>query len=151
MARRIWTVARVEDIQRLIAEGHSDRQIARTLRCRRTKVSDIRELGAAAVQALAVEKVNDAEPTWALVVDWTAVEGEIRRGFEVRIAQHAAAAHEDLCASLALPIKMLSPPPGIQHIPWQVPNAIHALIKLGSLGSCVPVCEYRALFVRDFE
>jgi transposase len=84
MARRVWTVARVEDIQRLIAEGHSDRQIARTLRCRRTRVGEIRELGTAAVQALSVEKVADSEPAWALLVDWTAVEGEIRRGFELK-------------------------------------------------------------------
>lgn len=84
MARRVWTVARVEEIQRLIIEGHSDREIARTLHCRRSRVREIRELGAAAAQTIAIEKVVEAEPAWALLVEWAAVESEIRRGFELK-------------------------------------------------------------------
>lgn len=84
MARRIWTVARVEDIQRLIRLGHSDRQIARTLRCRRTRIGEIRELGADAVRAIAIEQVAEAEPAWAMLIEWSAVETEIRQGFELK-------------------------------------------------------------------
>ena len=42
MARRIMTLKRFEEIQRLIAAGKSDRIISRALGCRRSKVSRIR-------------------------------------------------------------------------------------------------------------
>lgn len=84
MARRAWTVARVEEIQRLIEEGLSDRQIARTLRCRRSRVREIRELGGTAGQVIAALPAEVLEPAWASRVEWTAVVDEIGRGFEIK-------------------------------------------------------------------
>lgn len=84
MARRAWTVARVEEIQRLIGEGLSDRQIARTLRCRRTRVRDIREHGELFGGAITLAPHEPTEPAWATRVEWSAVVGEIERGFEIK-------------------------------------------------------------------
>jgi len=84
MARRAWTVARVEEIQRLIGEGLSDRQIARTLRCRRTRVRDIREHGKQFGGAIVLQPQEPLEPAWAQRVAWTAVIEEIGRGFELK-------------------------------------------------------------------
>lgn len=84
MARRTWTVARVEEIQRLIGEGLSDRQIARTLRCRRTRVRDIREHGERFGGAVVLAPQEPPEPAWASRVEWTAVTSEISRGFEIK-------------------------------------------------------------------
>lgn len=84
MARRTWTVARVEEIQRLIGEGLSDRQIARTLRCRRTRVRDIREHGERFGGAITLAQDAPAEPAWASRVEWTAVVSELGRGFEIK-------------------------------------------------------------------
>lgn len=84
MARRAWTVARIEEIQRYIQEGRSDREIARTLRCRRTRVREIRELGDAAAQAIAGLPAGAAEPAWTTRVEWTSVTSEISRGFEIK-------------------------------------------------------------------
>jgi hypothetical protein len=84
MARRTWTVARVEEIQRLIGEGLSDRQIARTLRCRRTRVRDIREHGENFGGAVTLAPQAASEPAWASRVEWTAVVSELGRGFEIK-------------------------------------------------------------------
>lgn len=84
MARRAWTVARIEEIQRYIEEGLSDRQIARTLRCRRTRVREIRELGETAGPAIAQLAPEASEPPWVHRVEWTAVIAEIGRGFELK-------------------------------------------------------------------
>ena len=83
MARRVWTVARVEEIQRLMGEGLSDRQIARTLRCRRTRIREVRELGGAAGAVIAAPVVV-SEPGWSSGIDWSAVLDEIGRGFEIK-------------------------------------------------------------------
>lgn len=84
MARRAWTVARIEEVQRYIHEGLSDRQIARTLHCRRTRVREIRELGETAGQTITALPPETAEPAWASRVEWTAVTSEIGRGFEIK-------------------------------------------------------------------
>ncbi len=83
MARRVWTVARVEEIQRLMSEGLSDRQIARTLRCRRSRIREVRELGPAACQVIAAPAVA-IEPGWSAGIEWSAVLDEIGRGFEIK-------------------------------------------------------------------
>lgn len=84
MARRTWTVARVEEIQRLIGEGLSDRQVARTLRCRRTRVRDIREHGENFGGAVVLTPQDPPEPAWASRVEWAAVVSELGRGFEIK-------------------------------------------------------------------
>lgn len=98
MARRIWSVARIEEVKRYIAEGLSDRQIARVMRCRRTVVRRLREeaLGMAVV-ALPAPPPSGAEsqpwPGWAEAVDWAAVERELLGGHELkRIWEERAAA-----------------------------------------------------------
>jgi len=73
MARREMTVERFSDIQRLIGEGRSDRQIARSLKCRRTKVAEIRR-GEATDPA--VPKIFKG-PVWTEQIDWKSVIEEL--------------------------------------------------------------------------
>lgn len=82
MARRIMTVKRFEEIQRLIEAGKSDRFISRAVGCRRSKISRIRQ---------GLDKVQDvgksaliATPLWVEQVDWKTVLSEIGRGFEIK-------------------------------------------------------------------
>ncbi len=82
MARRTWSVERVEDIRRYIEQGLSDREIARAMRCRRTKIREVRELGVQASAVLAGAIVA-AEPDWAQGLEWTAILEELGRGFEI--------------------------------------------------------------------
>ena len=91
MARRIWTVARIEEIKRYIAEGLSDRKIAQVMKCRRRAVRALREgmaigPGAApqAADPVAPVAVAAAQPGWATTVDWAAVEREIISGHEFK-------------------------------------------------------------------
>src|SRR5690349_952236 len=80
MARRIMTVKRFEEIQRLIAEGKSDRFISRAVGCRRSKVSRIRN-GADRVQDVGKTPAA-AAPVWASQVDWESVILELGQGHE---------------------------------------------------------------------
>lgn len=73
MARREMTVERFEEIKGLIELGQSDRQIARSLQVRRTKVAEIRR-GEAADPGL--PKVFK-DPLWAEGVDWQSVKEEL--------------------------------------------------------------------------
>jgi len=78
-------MAKIEEVKRLVAEGLSDREIARTLHCRRTKVREIRELELEeAVAAFAAEAMVGAEPAWAAAVTWPPILDEIGRGFEIK-------------------------------------------------------------------
>jgi transposase len=86
------SMARLEEIQRLIREDLSDRKIARILHCRRTTVRAIREeeLKREKLQKIQVNS-GQLPPAWTLKVDWKAVEGEIKRGFEnIRIWEEYA-------------------------------------------------------------
>lgn len=87
MARRGVSVALVQEIQRYIDEGLSDRKIARALRCRRRKVAEIRAMGPAAqaafVSAVMTPPAPEA-PGWATGVPWEAVLEEVGRGFEIK-------------------------------------------------------------------
>lgn len=73
MARREMTVERFGEIQRYIAEGQSDRKIARALKCRRTKVAEIRRGEA---KDPAIPKLFQ-EPLWAAGVAWESVKEEL--------------------------------------------------------------------------
>lgn len=73
MARRQMTVARFEEIRRLIIEGLSDRAIARALQCRRAKVAEIRSGGA--VHPATPKEIE--LPLWANQVDWEEVKREL--------------------------------------------------------------------------
>ncbi len=80
MARRVMTVVRFEEIQRLIAQGLSDRAVARALRCRRDKVAEIREGRAVSP---AVPKVF-AAPLWTESVPWLEVTHELSMGHPLK-------------------------------------------------------------------
>ncbi len=73
MARRELTVARFEEIKRLIAEGRSDREISRALQCRRMKVAEIRRGDA---RDPGLPKLLRG-PLWAEQVDWEDVKREL--------------------------------------------------------------------------
>lgn len=83
MARRVLSVARITEIQRLIQEKLSDRQIAKALCCRRSRVAEIRQLGAEAVKTLTLPPAA-SEPPWADQIVWPVVLDEIGRGFEIK-------------------------------------------------------------------
>lgn len=75
------SVAQFTEIQRLIGAGQTNWQIARSLRCRRTLVAQIRS-GMFTRDVLARTKAPEQKlpPGWALHVDWSAVEKDIRDG-----------------------------------------------------------------------
>jgi transposase len=81
------------EIQRLIAAGQTNRQIARSLRCRRTLVADVRSgLLTPDVLSRAKQPESKLPPGWALHVDWAVVEKDIREGYQLkRIWEEAAA------------------------------------------------------------
>lgn len=87
------SMARLEEIQRLIGLGHSNRQIARIVKCRTEAVSAIRS-GNLDQNRLkfAQQSAGRLPPPWTLRIDWKEVEKEIRQGFEnVRIWEDYAA------------------------------------------------------------
>lgn len=86
------SMVQFKEIQRLIEAGQTNRQIARSLRCRRTLIAKIRE-GLLQPEALSRAKAQERRlpPPWALQVDWTAVERDVRGGYEIkRIWEEAA-------------------------------------------------------------
>jgi len=83
MAKKGISVARIEDIQRLIREGHTDRFIARSLKCRRTKAAEVRRAGAE-VPASAFATVVQTVPLWTERVDWASVLEDVGDGFELK-------------------------------------------------------------------
>lgn len=88
MARRVWTVERINEIKRLIKEGQSDRQIARVLHCRRSLVKGLRgadteEAPEGTICALMAPPLSPAPP-WTDQVVWPVVLEEIGRGFEIK-------------------------------------------------------------------
>lgn len=87
------SVSQFTEIQRLIAAGQMNRQIARSLRCRRTLVAEIRKgLFNRDVLSRAKEPSAKLPPGWALHVDWAAVEKDIRDGHQLkRIWEEVAA------------------------------------------------------------
>jgi len=79
------SMAQLAEIQRLIEAGQKNRQIARSLRCRRTLVAKVR--AGQVTQDLIVrakEPTAKLPPGWALHVDWALVEQDIRDGHELK-------------------------------------------------------------------
>jgi transposase len=86
------SMAQFAEIQRLIEAGQTDRQIARSLRCRRTLVAKLRK-GLLTPDALSRAKSQELRlpPPWALQVNWVEVERDIRDGHQLkRIWEEAA-------------------------------------------------------------
>ncbi len=78
-------MAEMERIQEHIEDGLSDRQIARSLKCRRSRVREYRGFGPETNSAQAVAAPTEsAEPAWATRVEWHSVLEEIGRGFELK-------------------------------------------------------------------
>lgn len=73
MARREMTVERYLEIKHLIELGQSNRQIARALGCRRTKVSEVRR-GEARDPSLPKKFTF---PIWTEAIDWESVKEEL--------------------------------------------------------------------------
>jgi hypothetical protein len=80
MAKGI-SVARFEDIQRLIKLGHKDRAIARTLQCRRLKVAQIRR--GEAKHPSVLKQAHDG-PLWTQLLDWDSIQKELKDGHELK-------------------------------------------------------------------
>lgn len=77
-------MACVQDIQRLIAQGHTDRFIARSVKCRRTKVAEVRKAGPEVPAAIFAKPIVEAPPIWTERVDWESVLKDIGEGFELK-------------------------------------------------------------------
>ena len=82
MPRKGLTMVMIHEVLRLIQEGLSDRQIARSLSLRRSRVGEIRGLGNEAPTVLGTAAVS--ELLWTDGVDWEAVDREIRDGHELK-------------------------------------------------------------------
>ena len=82
MPRKGLTMVRIHEVLRLIQEGLSDRQIARALSLRRSRVAEIRGLGNEAPTVLGAAAIP--EPLWTNGVDWNAVDREIREGHDLK-------------------------------------------------------------------
>jgi len=79
------SMAQFVEIKRLIEAGLSDRQIAKSLHCRRGLVAKIRKQQIdpdVISRAKLVE--NKLPPGWALAVDWNSVEKDIRDGHQIK-------------------------------------------------------------------
>lgn len=83
MANKEMSVARFEDIQRLISLGQTDRAIARTLQCRRLKVAQIRK-GIAVHPKVVLENKGSDGPLWTLLLDWECIQKELKEGHELK-------------------------------------------------------------------
>lgn len=83
MAKKGISVARIEDIQRLLAQGHTDRFIARSVKCRRTKVAEVRRAGET-VPASAFATLVETVPLWTEQLDWATILKEVGEGFELK-------------------------------------------------------------------
>ena len=89
------SMARYVEIERLIQAGQSDRNIARSLKCRRTLVAGVRSKQVTQdLISRAKQPENRMPPGWALQVDWVSVEQDIREGYQIkRIWEEVAEPH----------------------------------------------------------
>jgi len=83
MPRRVLTVAEMEQIHEHIEDGLSDRQIARALKCRRSRIRELRNAEFAPNAETPIH-LDSLEPAWAARVEWQAVLEEVGRGFELK-------------------------------------------------------------------
>lgn len=73
------------EIKRLIEIGQTNRQIARSIKCRRSLVGRVRRGEVTEVIFLASkERKAVFLPSWALQIDWETVEKDIKDGFEIK-------------------------------------------------------------------
>jgi transposase len=79
------SMAQFQEIKRLIEAGHTDRQIAKSLHCRRTLVAGVRK-GEVTGEIISRGKKfeNKLPPGWALPLDWAAVEKDISEGHQIK-------------------------------------------------------------------
>jgi transposase len=79
------TMAQFSEIERLIQTGHTNRQIARILKCRRTLIAEVRR-GSVSGELVAIAKKQETKlpPPWALRLDWSVVEKDIRDGHGIK-------------------------------------------------------------------
>jgi len=88
------SMARLEDIQRLLNQGRSILEISKVLRCRKQTVIDIKKNLLTPELLQTAKQTNQVRlpPSWAIELDWQAIEKEIHKGFELnRIWEEYAA------------------------------------------------------------
>jgi len=80
------SMARLEDIQRLLNQGRSTREISRVLQCRKQTVIDVKKNLLTPKLLQAAKQTNQVRlpPAWAIELDWQVIEKEIHRGFELK-------------------------------------------------------------------
>lgn len=81
------TMERVKEIERLIKLGLTDRKIATTLHCRRKLVSEVRSkrFSSAGLKEFKAEaKKQKEQPIWQVGLDWSSIEKEISKGYEIK-------------------------------------------------------------------
>lgn len=89
------SMTKIAEIERLILAGQTDRQIARALHCRRSMIAKIRA-GHLSGEILVRDKSRQGKspPGWALRVDWSIVERDLREGHQIkRIWEEVASEH----------------------------------------------------------
>jgi transposase len=75
------SMLKFNEIQRLIDQNLSDREIARTLNCRRKTAAVVRQ---GLFQKSDVGKTNPKQPpVWAAAIHWGDVEKDLKKGFEI--------------------------------------------------------------------
>lgn len=79
------TMAQFTEIERLIRIGQTNRQIARSLKCRRTLIAEVRK-GAVSGDLILSLKRQELKPLppWAIQMDWVSIEKDIREGHEIK-------------------------------------------------------------------
>lgn len=80
------SMARLEDIQRLLKQGRSVREISRVLQCRKQTVIDVKKNLLTPEHLQAVQQTHSVKvpPTWTMELDWQLIEKEVRKGFELK-------------------------------------------------------------------
>ena len=78
------TVAQFEEIVRLIKLGRSDRNISKTLRCRRTLVAGIRKNTLTRESLEKLQASERAAPLWTSQVDWEVVRKDMLDGHQIK-------------------------------------------------------------------
>ena len=80
------TMARLEDIKRLIEQKRSIKEIASTLHCRKQTVIDVKKNLLTPEMLLEAQRQGQTRvpPGWALSLVWEPIEKEIGKGFELK-------------------------------------------------------------------
>ena len=83
MPRKGLTVQKIREVLRLIGSGQTDRQIARSLSMRRSRVAEIRRTGERAPDLL-VPEAKDEEPEWTRGLVWSEIVEDLKNGYEIK-------------------------------------------------------------------